>query len=177
LSAVEDLIVNVERLEIRQFEIIRADLSHFVLRNGILARLGITSDILAATGPKRAEQMTKRILEINAVSANHQAALRAWHGGFGYSIGVRRSVAQLLTTVANFHSIRRTMQFPAKEVVTGWLDQMESFLMCLKLFPDLSPAEQESTANNFATGTNNLLEFLGYLDPDSKEFRMYFERT
>jgi len=159
-----------------ELESIRAHLSHFILRNGILARLGITSDILSAAPNDRPEQITRRLLEIDVMSANHIAALKAWYGGPGYEPGVRKAVAELLAVVSQLRSLRPTSRFPTTKAVDSWLEEMECFLESLKRFPDLSIDDRQRMARNFARGVACLLDFLSHLDVDSDEFRVYFER-
>ena len=157
-----------------KFETTRAHLSHYVFRNGILARLGITSDVIAATETERLNRIAAHILEIRFVSANHHAALRAWYGGHGHESGVRGMMTELLAAIANFRSVRPSSRFPSEEVIMSWLDQMESLFACLKSFPALSNADRERLANAFANGATRLLDLLSGLDADSKEFLMLF---
>ena len=159
-----------------ELEPIRAHLSHFILRNGILARLGITSDILAAAPEDRSEQIATRLLEIEVMSPNHRAALKAWYGGPGYEPGARKAVAELLAVISRLRFLRPTSRFPTTNTVDSWLDQMECFLESLKRFPELSVDDRQKMARNFARGAAYLLDFLTHLDVDSDEFRVYFER-
>ena len=160
-----------------ELEPIRAHLSHFILRNGIFARLGITSDILAAAPKDCSERIARRLLEIEVMSANHRAALKAWYGGRGYEPGVREAVAELLAVVSSFRTLRPTSRFPTAKTVESWLDQMECFLESLKRFPELSVDDRQKVSHNFARGAVCLLDFLAHLDVDSDEFRVYFKRN
>lgn len=160
-----------------KFEDLRAHLSHFVLRNGILARLGITSEAYEAGNSARMELIVNSILEIKEVSDNHREAVKAWQGASGYEPGVRRGVAELLSFSRRFRTRRPSSLFPADDVVESWLTRMEVLLFQLNGFPELAEEERRRIALEFATGALNVLDFVRDLDIDSPGFRKYFEST
>src|SRR5580704_13231209 len=108
------------RIEMAKFEEQRAHLSHFVLRNGIIARLGVTSDVYEADSTASLELMANSILEIHEISANHREAVKVWNGSPGYEPGVRRAMAELLTSARRLRTRRPSPQFPTSEEVGRW---------------------------------------------------------
>lgn len=160
-----------------QFEDRREDLSHFLLRNEILARFGISAEILGARDHDRIERITSCMERADPTSANVRAAINAWYRGGSSGRGVKQAAVDLFYEISKLTTVRPTKVFPNEKVVYTWIEQMGLCIASLDQVLEYSPEERHNLAERFAEATVLLLEFLANLNASSKEFCAYFERA
>ena len=159
------------------FEDRREDLSHFLLRNEILARFGISAEILNACEQDRVERIISCLERADPTSANVRAAINAWYRGGRSGRGVKQAAVDLFFEISKLTTVRPTKRLPSETVVYTWIEQMGLCIASLDQVLEYSPEERHNLAERFAEATVLLLEFLANLNASSKEFCAYFERA
>lgn len=160
-----------------RFKTLRAHLSHSLLRNGILLRLGVTSEFFIADEGTREEVLTAALCGIDQVTDNHRRAVIVWSDGAEDRAGVRASMAELLREARCFRTRRPSALFPNDQEIASWLDAMEDFLNGLERTSKLDRQTRQESARAFARAAISLFDLLRDLDVESDASWKYFERT
>lgn len=157
------------------FEDRREELSHFLLRNEILARFGISAEILGARDQERIERIASCIEKADPKSANIRAAIDAWYRGGSSGGGVEQAAVDLFCEISKLTTVRPTVKFPSETVVYSWIKAMDCFIASLDHAQETSTAGRHDLAKQFAEATAQLIDFLANLNASSKAFCAYFE--
>ncbi len=161
------------------FEHLRSDLSHVLLRPGVFNRLSVPPDLWSdprkSTEAKIAELVDGwRILGSKPDTLAY--VLKVWNGAPSPQNGVPQTVREVFDAAHQGTHWRTTKQFPAWSTVAGWLNDMEAvisqFIRPAHEVADLAPGLLKVFwASSFA-----LLDFVQGMQKGSDRFVEYFER-
>jgi hypothetical protein len=164
------------RSTLGQFQELRSYLSHSLLRNGILARLGVTSEFSScAQAEARLQLIERALLSIDRVTENHRWAIREWEGRDVEEPGFRARIAQLVKMANAMQTCKPSSRFPSDQEINGWLDGMGQIIEQLRDFTRLTAEERAIRATKFAKSVVSLADFLRDIDVDSGKFWDYFD--
>lgn len=112
-------------MTLKEFQDIRADISHGLLENGVFFRLGATSRLLEsdASVAQRAAKLAECSVALLNERANFARAAATWLKGDSGMRSVREEVDGLLTAAETIEGLAPNSQFPKHDTVLRHIDR------------------------------------------------------
>jgi hypothetical protein len=106
-----------------EFEDVRADISHTLLRNGVFSRLGASFSLVELLSPS--VEQSQNLVQASLLSLNEHGNIRkaaqTWLTGDGRHKSVRCEVLELIKMARNISGICPDTGFPDEEVVKQYI--------------------------------------------------------